>query len=135
MQFEPQLSAAIAQLTPLREELKASIDADAEAYNAVMKAFKDSKTMDEVSGNQLIQTATKGATIVPLNVAEKAHQVAQIAQSLEAVTNPNMKSDLTTAVALARAGITGAMANVEINLKSINDEAFVADIRKRTQLI
>lgn len=135
LQFEPQLSAAIAQLTPLREELKASIDADAEAYNAVMKAFKDSKTMDEVSGNQLIQTATKGATIVPLNVAEKAHQVAQIAQSLEAVTNPNMKSDLTTAVALARAGITGAMANVEINLKSINDEAFVADIRKRTQLI
>src|SRR6202042_2073628 len=33
LQHEPQLSGAIARLTPLREELKAAIDADAESYN------------------------------------------------------------------------------------------------------
>ena len=42
-----------------------------------------------------------------------------------------MKSDLTTALALARAAITGALANVEINLASLKDEAFATEIRKR----
>src|ERR1700731_3449275 len=44
LQYESELSAAIARLTPLREELKAAIDSDAESYNSVMKAYKDSKT-------------------------------------------------------------------------------------------
>src|SRR5436853_2886835 len=44
LQHETQLSAAIAQLTLLREELKAAIDADAESYNSVMKAYKEAKT-------------------------------------------------------------------------------------------
>ena len=43
LQYEPQLSAAIARLTPLREELKAAVDADAESYNSVMKAYKQAK--------------------------------------------------------------------------------------------
>jgi formiminotetrahydrofolate cyclodeaminase len=71
---------------------------------------------------------------VPLSVAEKAHEVAQIVQTLDPITNPNMKSDLTTALALARAAITGALANVEINLGSLKDQVFVAEVRKRAKL-
>ena len=43
VQYEPQLSEAIGQLARLREELKAAIDADAESYNSVMKAYKAAK--------------------------------------------------------------------------------------------
>jgi glutamate formiminotransferase / formiminotetrahydrofolate cyclodeaminase len=134
LQYEPQLSAAIARLTPLREELKAAIDADAEAYNAVMKAYKQSKT-DTANADSQIDASLKLATGVPLSVAEKAHEVAAIAQTLEPISNPNMKSDLTTALALARAAITGALANVEINLASLKDAAFVSDIRRRVQAL
>jgi len=134
VQYEAQLSAAIARLTPLREELKAAIDADAEAYNAVMKAYKQSK-IDAASADSLIDASLKLATGVPLSVAEKAHEVAAIAQSLEPITNPNMKSDLTTSVALARAAVTGALANVEINLASLKDAAFVAEVRRRVQAL
>ena len=35
LQYGPQLSAVIARLTPLREELKASVDVDAEAWHSV----------------------------------------------------------------------------------------------------
>jgi len=42
-----------------------------------------------------------------------------------------MKSDLTTASALARAAIEGALANVEINLESLKDAEFVAMVRQR----
>jgi formiminotetrahydrofolate cyclodeaminase len=42
-----------------------------------------------------------------------------------------MKSDLTTASALARAAIEGALANVEINLASMKNAGFVREMRER----
>jgi glutamate formiminotransferase/formiminotetrahydrofolate cyclodeaminase len=133
LQYEAQLSAAIARLTPLREELKAAVDADAESYNSVMKAYKQAKSApDEKSGEALIEAALKEATAVPLAVAEKAREIALIVKSLDPITNPNMKSDLTTALALAGAAVTGALANVDINLASLKDQAFAGDVRRRT---
>jgi formiminotetrahydrofolate cyclodeaminase len=68
---------------------------------------------------------------VPLNVAERSREVARIAEALFPITNPNMKSDLTTAKALARAAIEGALANVEINLESLKDAEFTSQVRGR----
>jgi formiminotetrahydrofolate cyclodeaminase len=136
LQYENQLSAAIASLTPLREDLKGAVDADAASYDSVMKAYKAARTAtDEKSGGALIEAALKDATAVPLSVAEKAHEVTQIVKMLEPITNPNMKSDLSTATALARAAITGALANVEINLASLKDQAFAETVRRRAAMI
>jgi glutamate formiminotransferase/formiminotetrahydrofolate cyclodeaminase len=142
VQHEAALSAAIARLGQLREDLKSAIDADAESYDLVMKAYKAAKesgvnnkesgvnnNKDSKDGDAGINAALKQATSVPLGVAERAAEVARIAEMLAPITNPNMKSDLTTAVALAKAALTGALANVEINLESLKDEAFVAATR------
>jgi len=132
LQHEAQLTAAILRLGTLRQELKAAIDADAESYNSVMKAHKQAKT-DPVNADALIDASLKLATAVPLSVAEKGREVGKIAASLLAITNPNMKSDLTTAQALSQAAIAGALANVEINLVSIKDQVFVADVRRKAE--
>jgi glutamate formiminotransferase/formiminotetrahydrofolate cyclodeaminase len=134
VQYESQLSEAIARLGQLREELKSAIDADAESYNLVMKAYKSAK--ESANGDAAITAALKQATSVPLAVAEKVVEVAEIAANLKPITNPNMTSDLTTAIALARAALEGALANVEINLDSLKndslkDEGFVSETRKR----
>jgi glutamate formiminotransferase / formiminotetrahydrofolate cyclodeaminase len=133
LQHEAQLSEAIARLSQLREELKAAIDADAESFNVVMKAYKQAK--DAAGGDGIIDAALKQATSVPLSVAEKAREVATIAEKLGSITNPNMKSDLTTAKALAQAAIQGALANVEINLESLKDAAFVSEVQKRVESV
>jgi glutamate formiminotransferase/formiminotetrahydrofolate cyclodeaminase len=130
LQYERELSEAIARLAQLREELKAAIDADAESYNAVVKAYKESK--NSADGDRAITEALKGATKVPLGVAERVREVGRIVESLKVITNPKMASDLTVAAALARAGMDGALANVEINLESLNDEIFARDIRQKT---
>src|SRR5207253_27385 len=44
VQYEPELSDAIARLSQLREELKTAIDADANSYNEVMNAYKAAKS-------------------------------------------------------------------------------------------
>jgi glutamate formiminotransferase len=129
VQHERELSEAIGRLSQLREELKAAIDADADSYNAVMNAYKTDKSSAE--GDGLIDTALKQATSVPLSVAERAKEVAEIADKLKPITNPNMKSDLTTASALARAAIEGALANVDINLESLKDQGFVSEMRRK----
>jgi glutamate formiminotransferase/formiminotetrahydrofolate cyclodeaminase len=54
---------------------------------------------------------------------------------LRPITNPKMASDLTVGVALAGAAITGALANVEINLGDLKDETFLADVRQRVQAV
>jgi glutamate formiminotransferase/formiminotetrahydrofolate cyclodeaminase len=85
-----------------------------------MKAYRAAK--DSADGGRLINAALQQATRVPLGVAEIATEVAQIVSNLRPITNPNMSSDLTTAVALANAAREGALANVEINLGSMKPE-------------
>src|SRR5689334_18689642 len=129
LQYEAQLSEAIAQLAVLREELKASIDADAASYDAVVKAYKEAR--QSADADAITNPALRQATSVPLRVAERAREVAQVSEQLKPITNPNMKSDLITAVALARAAVEGALANVEINLESLKDDGFVAQTRQK----
>src|SRR5881398_1948814 len=110
LQHETALSQAIARLAELREQLKAAIDADAESYNSVMKAYKAAKT--EGDNSKHIDEALKGATAVPLGVAEKAAEVRKLVAKLRPISNPNMASDLTVADALCRAAVEGGLANV-----------------------
>src|SRR5207245_6808332 len=109
VQYEQELSDAIARLSQLREELKSAIDADAESYNAVMMAYKQAKNSADADG--IITAALRQATAVPLSVAERAREVAEIAERLKPITNPNMKSDLTTGIALPGDEPEGAMRN------------------------
>ena len=134
LQYEAQLSEAIARLTTLQEELKAAIDADAESYNVVMKAYRAAREHDD--GRVGVNAALRQATSVPMGVAERAAEVIRIAQTLKPITNPNMASDLITGIALAQAALTGALSNVEINVGSMkpgftDDDAFVAEMRSK----
>jgi formiminotetrahydrofolate cyclodeaminase len=138
VQHTDALNDAIARLAALREELKAAIDADAESYNVVMKAYKAAK--ESADGARLINSALQQATSVPLRVAEKSAEVARTVETLRPITSPNMSSDLTTATALTRAALEGALANVEINLGSMRaetsgEEEFVREIRERVEAV
>ena len=133
VQYERQLSDALARLAELREQFKASIDADAESFNEVMAAFK--KTKDHPEAQAEVEAATMKATLIPLVVAERAREVRDIIESLRPITNPKMASDLTVGVSLARAAVEGALANVEINLGDIKGETFIVDVRERLEVI
>jgi len=133
LQYEAQLSEAIRRLAEIREELKASIDADAAAFHEVMAAFKKLREHPEAQAE--VDAATRKATLVPLTVAERSREVGNILESLRGVTNPKMASDVTTAIALANAAITGALANVEINIAELSDIVFVEDVKKRVEAV
>jgi glutamate formiminotransferase/formiminotetrahydrofolate cyclodeaminase len=99
-----------------------------------MKAYKQAKAEPSNAG-ALIAAALKEATNVPLSVAQRAKEIADMAERLKPMTNPNMKSDLTTAAALARAALEGAISNVEINVESLDDQAFATHARQQAQAL
>jgi len=61
--------------------------------------------------------------------------VLKIIDTLPPITSPNMKSDLVTGAALARAAVGGALANVDINLQSLKDLDFVTRVSTRAKAL
>jgi glutamate formiminotransferase len=134
--FDAELSAALARLGVLREALKVAIDADSESYQALVTAYKEQKSTtpeQAPKAAEAVAAALRGATSVPLGVAECAAEVSALIAALRSKTIPMAASDLIVAAGLARAATEGALENVEINLESFEpgmETAFVAETRE-----
>ncbi|HWZ96444.1 MAG TPA: glutamate formimidoyltransferase [Candidatus Dormibacteraeota bacterium] len=123
-------------LDALRNEADAladAIDRDAASYDAVMSAFKlpQGESAEIQKRNDAIQSATRGAAEVPLEVAERAVALLERLKQLEAIAAASMKSDLQVARLMAAAGAQGALANVEINLDGLKDANYVTATRAK----
>jgi len=125
------LSEHVDALRKIADDLTAAIDRDAGSYDAVMAAFKlPQGNPEELQAREAaIQATTKGASEVPLEVAEKAANLVHRLVQLEAISSASMKSDLLVARLMAVAGAKGALANVEINLEGLKDASYVAQMR------
>jgi formiminotetrahydrofolate cyclodeaminase len=121
----------------LAVELRAGGDEDARAFGAVMAAYRLPKRSDEerAARSGAIRTAMAHATRVPLRNAELCAAVADLVARLEGRANPRALSDLQSAAYLAEAGLQGCLANVDINLPAMKDEAAAADIRARVDVL
>jgi len=115
------------------DDLTDAIDRDAASYEAVIAAFKlPQGNAEEVQKREAsIQSATKGAADVPMQVAERTVALFERLGQLEAIAAASMRSDLEVGRYIAAAGARGALANVEINLDGIIDSAYVALMREK----
>ena len=97
---------ALDELRRAADELTEAIDRDAASYDAVMAAFKmpQGDAQETQQREEAIQTATKGAAEVPLQVAERTVALFERLGQLEAIAAASMKSDLQVARLMAGAG-------------------------------
>jgi glutamate formiminotransferase/formiminotetrahydrofolate cyclodeaminase len=128
------LSGHLDVFRQLTAELAQAIDRDAASFDAVMAAFKlpQSSAEEMRRRDEAIQSATKGAAGVPLEVAERTVALFERLGQLEPITPASMSSDLKVGRLLAAAAAEGALANVEVNLDTITDTAYVAGMRQKT---
>jgi glutamate formiminotransferase len=73
-----------------------------------------------------LTAAIDAAAGLPLRVAQCAAEICALVQQLRTQTNPRLAGDLTLAMALGRASAESALANVEIDLESLNRESLGA---------
>jgi formiminotetrahydrofolate cyclodeaminase len=126
-----ELSAELDALRRIADDLAEAIDRDAASYDAVLAAFKlpHGSTEETEQREAAVQAATKIASDVPLQVAQQAVALFERLGQLETIAAASMKSDLEVARLMAAAGARGALANVEVNLGSLTDSAYVAQMR------
>ena len=136
-QYAEQLSAAVSELNSNAQGLAGAMDRDAASYDAVMNAYKLPKEspQDEARRAVAIDQALRGAAEVPMEVAETAVKLHGRLGQLEGITPASMKSDIQVGKLMATAAALGALANVEINLESITDAAFLAAMKRRVAAV
>lgn len=103
------------------------VDKDANSFDGVMKAFKLPKATDEEKNARTaaIQAGYKEAIAVPLAVAKAASELFDMIEFVVEKGNQNAVSDGLVAAMCARTAILSALYNVEINLSSVKDLAYV----------
>ena len=129
--YADKLSEELDALRRTADELAKAIDRDAASYDAVMAAFKlpQGNAEEKRQRDETIQSATRGAAEVPLQVAESTIALFERLGQLNPIVAASMRSDLEVARLMAAAGVRGALANVEVNLDGVTDAAYVSSMR------
>jgi glutamate formiminotransferase/formiminotetrahydrofolate cyclodeaminase len=125
--------ASAVRAQTLKDELLEAVDRDTKAFNKVMDAFRLPKTTSEQAAEKerAIEEANKEATLVPLEVLEKAVEAVGLAKVAAAKGNKNSISDAGVAGLAGQAAGEGAYYNVLINLPGIKDAKFSAEMTRR----
>ena len=132
---QEEMKAITASASELRQQCIANIDRDSDAYNQVMAAYKLPRNSEEdkQARAEAIQSALKQATRVPLETATLAFEIIELAARAVEKGNPNAVTDGAVGAMLARSAVLAGLYNVKINLSSIKDSEFVADISKQVE--
>lgn len=121
----------------VRSELLDGIRKDSTSFTAYMAALRMPKNTDEekAARREAMQNGLKEAALVPLEIAECAEKIFPLAETAVKRGNQNAVTDGVIAAMMARTAILAALLNVKINLDSIKDETFAAEMVVRVQVL
>jgi glutamate formiminotransferase/formiminotetrahydrofolate cyclodeaminase len=129
------LCALAERAQELKDDLVRGVDLDTQAFDAVIAGMRMPKDTPEEKKARAaaIQEGFKGATLVPVATVEQCRDALELCLEMVRMAPEEMLSDVGTGALMARAGLMGAAYNVRINLKSIQDEAWGAEILSKLE--
>lgn len=117
---EGNMLAIRATAATLRHELLNAIQADSDAFNALMDAIRLPKSHTE--RDALIQKTSLRAAEIPLETIRLAYESLQLLHQVAELGNHNAAIDAAVGAQMAQAAIEGAALNVRINLLVVADD-------------
>ena len=117
-----EVGQALERAQACREKFLDLAEEDAKAYAAVVEAQK--------AGGAELDKALMRAAGVPLEVAQKALGLMDLAERILTVCPKSARSDLAAAARLAWAACTAALYTVDANAPGIRDKKFRAELAK-----
>jgi formiminotetrahydrofolate cyclodeaminase len=131
------LQAAASRCAELSARLERLIDEDSAAYNGVLAAYRlpRGSDADKTERRSRIQAALVAAVETPLEVMRYCNDAIEAAATVARFANPNAASDVGVALELLAAGGKGARLNVDINLASLEDQAYVGRVREEVSVL
>jgi glutamate formiminotransferase / formiminotetrahydrofolate cyclodeaminase len=115
----------------LKEMFLSDIDADTNAFDAMMAAAKMPRSTDEekAARRKAVRAARIQGIETPLGVLTRTIEALEMAE-IAMQGNPNARSDVGVAISTARACAEGAWMNVRINLMDMKDKKLRASYQK-----
>lgn len=119
----------------LRAALLADIDRDAAAYRAVIAAYRLSKATPVERENRAhaIEEALRQATMVPFEIAQRAHRLMNLAGEVISHGNPHAAADGAAGMLSARAALLTAVGNIRANVISMRDTSWADRMRSEAE--
>jgi glutamate formiminotransferase/glutamate formiminotransferase/formiminotetrahydrofolate cyclodeaminase len=129
----PDLRVVEQSLVQLGSKLRDLVQADADAYQAVLKAYRLPKA--DPARPEAIASSLAIATSVPLETAALASEAASLLRSVIPVVKPSVASDLKVGLIMALAAIEGGLENVMTNLKAQPNQKLIGEVRGRVEAL
>ncbi|MBS1260993.1 MAG: Glutamate formimidoyltransferase [Calditrichaeota bacterium] len=128
-----EVEAAGVRAQQLKAKMLHAIDADTDAFNAVIAAMRLPKKTDEqkAARAKAIDEANKNATLIPFGVCAIALESFDAIDVVAEKGNPNSVSDAGVAAFCANTAAHAAALNVRINLPGIEDRKWCEEKRKQ----
>ena len=136
--FEEELKSVLRKAEGLRRDLTEMIEEDVQAFDAVMRAYGMPRLTKEETATraQVIQTALKTATLVPMRCCRACREVITLSKVVAEKGNRNVVSDAGVAVVAGHAALRSAALNVFTNARAITDRIFAeAQLAELKQLL
>lgn len=132
---EPAMRETVDRAEALRHELQTLADEDVSAFNRLTAAYKLPRVTDADTAirRDAIQAALRRATEVPLRTARAAAEILPLCPAVAEQGNPSAISDVGVAVHLAHAAVRSALLNVTINLRALEDQRYVREVRAEVE--
>ena len=132
---QQQLISAIERLGGLCTDLYAGIEADAQAFLPLSKAYGLPRKTDEEKAERarIMESALNKAVQPPLEILELCVQTADILDALADTVGKLVVSDVGCAAALCRGALKSAALNVYINTNAMKDRAAAQALENRAR--
>jgi glutamate formiminotransferase/formiminotetrahydrofolate cyclodeaminase len=116
-----EIAELLGRAAALRSELTTAIQQDAAAFDELMAVWRN-KVIKGEAKEQAVEAATRRAGEVPLLVARRSRDAAEIALTVTSIGNANAVTDAAAAAVMARAAVQVAAMNVKINAVGLQDQ-------------
>lgn len=132
---EEEVQQCLFALNILQMELMALADKDAEVFAPLAAAYGMPTDTPEQKAEKerVMEERLLAASLVPLQIMEKASAMLDILALLEKKGSRMAVSDVGVAVQLARTALTGAVMNVYINIKSMKNREKAKELEDRAE--
>ena len=132
---EEEMQQSLTVLAGLQAEFLHLADEDARVFAPLAQAYgmPGDTPEQKAEKEQVMEERLLAASMVPLAMMEKAWEVLEILEQLEAKGSRMAVSDVGVAVQFARAAVTGAVMNVYINTKSMKNRDKAAELNRKAE--
>jgi len=119
----------------LRNRLLDLIDQDAENFYPLSKAYgiKAQTQEEKAAKEESLQAALKLASSAPIKMVDAIYESILLHEEVFEISSKIIISDIGVGVACLKAALYGAQLNVTVNLNSIKDQVYKAEIKDHVE--